>query len=428
MLIVLLGVCPEPVRASTPGEQLPTLRAHSRTFDLREGRRLWPAEWHADPALALDDYVLSAVDGVAHFALLGDQDSIVLAIPAGTAQEFYIVLDGRDSCRTRVTAIDAGMKSTRAERGLADTLGFELGRDGRPYFTGTVNGSRPVRLMFDAGGGASVLGPRAIKKGARFVPADTVANVGGGGTVLRPVGRAHQLTIETANWEHVEFIRLEKDFSDADGLVGWRLFDGRIAAFDFVQRRVIAGDTLGAIPEGYQAVPLRWMGALPAIEVEIDSAGIVVTELLQLDTGSNSALRLTAGAAHWGHYDASFRKLGEGSSRGMGPRVRTTRRVEVPRLRIAGFELARVASELELPMDGEEPGASHLGMGVLGRFDLILDLRNDQVYLRPNARWSMSVGPSGPRDSIAAIAVSIIALALAASAGVAYRRARRTRA
>ena len=416
------------MRAGAPDEALPTLRAHSRTFDLREGRRLWPAEWHADPALALDDYVLSAVDGVAHFALISDQDSIVMTIPAGEAREFYIVLDGSDSCRTRVTAVDASLRSSRAGRAMADTLGFELGRDGRPYFTGTVNGSSPLRLMFDAGGGASVLGPRAIRKGARFVPTDTVANVGGGGTVMRPVGRDHHLTIGTANWEHVEFIRLEKDFSDADGLVGWRLFDGRIAAFDFVQHRVIARDSMGAVPGGYRAIPLRWMGALPAIEVELDSAGTVVTELLQLDTGSNSALRLTAGAAHLGHYDASFAKTGEGRSRGTGPRVRKTRRVDVPRLRIAGFELVNVASELELPMDGEEPGASHLGMGVLGRLDLILDLRNDIVYLRPNVRFSEPFRRAGRRDPITAAAVSVFAVALSVSAVFAYRRARRMQA
>lgn len=426
MLLLFLGACPGSVHAGTPEERLPTLRAHSRTFDLREGRRLWPAEWHADPALALDDYVLPAVDGVAHFALLGDQDSIVLVIPAGTAREFYIVLDGRDSCRTRVSAVDAGMRSSRAGRAMADTLDFELGRDGRPYFTGTVNGSVPLRLMFDAGGGASMLGLRALKKGTRFVPADTVANVGGGGTVMRPVGRDHHLTIGTANWAHVEFIRLERDFSDADGLVGWRLFDGRVAAFDFVQGRVIVRDSIAAAAEGYQAIPLRWMGALPAIEVEIDSAGTVVTELLQLDTGSNSALRLTAGAAHWGHYDASFRKSGEGRTRGTGPKVRKTRRVEVPQLRIAGFALERVASELEVPMEGEAPGASHVGMGVLGRFDLILDLRNDMVYLRPNSRFSMPFGRSGRPGPVTAIALSLFAVALSAGAVFAYRRARRT--
>lgn len=412
--------------AGEPVATVPVLRAHSPVLDVREGSLWMPGEWRADPGRALDEYRLRVARAPVTFALVSDRDSLVFTVAAGESHEFYVVLDDGDSCRTRVTGLDTGLHSTRPVGAAADTLAFELGRDGRPYFSGVAGDSKPLRLMFDAGGGDAMLAPRAFKKGVKFVGHDTVLNVGGGGAVSRAIGDAGGLRVGTANWPQMEFIKTDKDFTDADGLVGWRLFDQRVVKFDFVNRVAIVLDSLPGTPDGYRTLPLLWVGSLPMIEVEVGTGTASGMELLQLDTGSNSALRLTAGAAHWARYNEDLEKLGEGESRGTGPKVRKTRYVRIPLLRVAGFELPNVMSDLEEPMEGEAPGLSHVGMGVLGHFDLIIDFRTQQVHVRPNSRFSEPAtrAGAGRRDPFTAAVVSVCAIALGVGAWSGFRRAR----
>lgn len=424
--IAAFVMAPAGAVAGEPVATVPVLRAHSSVLDVREGDLWMPGEWRADPGRALDEYRLRVARGPVRFALVSDLDSLVFTVAAGESHEFYVVLETGDSCRTRVTGLDTGLHSSRPVDAMADTLRFELGRDGRPYFTGIVGDSKPLRLMFDAGGGDAMLAPRAFKKGVKFVGHDTVLNVGGGGAVSRAIGHAGGLRVGTTTWPQMEFIKTDKDFTDADGLVGWRLFDQRVVKFDFVDRVAIVLDSLPVTPDGYRTLPLRWVGSLPMIEVEVGTGTASGMELLQLDTGSNSALRLTAGAAHWPRYDQDLEKLGEGESRGTGPKVRKTRYVRIPLLRVAGFELPDVMSDLEEPMPGEAPGLSHLGMGVLGRFDLIIDFRAQRVHVRPNSRFSEPVTRAGAsrREPFTVALVTAFALALGVSAWFGLRRAR----
>jgi hypothetical protein len=418
-LLGLFAACAlaPPARAEAPAPPLPVLRAHSRTLDVRDGEWFLRGIWICDPAAGLETYEARRSAAPKLVTFISDLDSLVLATRPGGTIDFLVVLDGRDTCRTRLSTRTLPYAGGSAG---PDTIPLSI-EHGKLHLKGRVNGSEELDLLFDTGADIHVLYPSAVKKGARLVIDGTSLNDGSGGATVRGTSSANRIEVAGLEFGHETILSVEKQADRADGILGYTAFSDRVVQFDFVRRVLVLHDSLPALPPRFTATPLALVGSLTAVEANLEGAG---PGLFILDTGGTGTLGANAAYAAAHGLPGSFERLGTSSSRGVGSV--TIRNVDVllPQLVIAGHALR------DVPLIVEEPNAASasapygkLFMDVLGRFDLVVDYPRGLAYFAPNDDFEEPFARGGgpPTWAIAVLA----ALAVAAIAGLARIRRRR---
>lgn len=95
-VIILLAGWTIPVLAQ---QQLPVIRATSKTVSIKDGPNFSKDIWTIEPQVKTDIYRTSAKRVVFYT----DIDSIVIKVKPGQPQDFYILLNDKDSARTQVS-------------------------------------------------------------------------------------------------------------------------------------------------------------------------------------------------------------------------------------------------------------------------------------------------------------------------------------
>jgi hypothetical protein len=98
------------VLASSPQEltvkrDLPVIKASSTIVDIQDGHNLRKGDWTIDPTPKLDIYYPQRSRRAKKVTFRTDIDSISFDVESGHDDDFIILLNGRDSCRTRISAM-----------------------------------------------------------------------------------------------------------------------------------------------------------------------------------------------------------------------------------------------------------------------------------------------------------------------------------
>jgi predicted aspartyl protease len=361
---------------------LPVLHAHTRTLDVREGRRFERGAWEAQPGLALDVYRARRSDRSRTITFYSDRESLAFAVEPGREYDFVVLLDDSIACPTRISTMRTNARHTGLA-GVPVEIPFSVGRNHRLHVLGRVNGSAPLRLMFDTGAATTVLFPSAFRKGVRLGFEGTTENAGSGGTVTRRTSDDDTLEIAGLTWTHSSVLYVEKQAGDSDGIIGIDLFEDRVLELDHARRRMIVHDSLPALEAGTRRLDLRWRGSLPLVPVTLDTGTRRFEVPLVLNTGSSGALTVNGTfAARYG-LPGSLERQGTARVSGVGPKSARADRVILPALVIGGVELRGVPSVVGRPSPGGDLFGDMVGMQILERFRTVLDLRDDALYLEP---------------------------------------------
>jgi predicted aspartyl protease len=408
---------------------LPVLAARSRSVDVRDGNRLRKGVWLVDPAIGLDVFEAGRATQAKQVTFISDVDSLTFAVQPGCTYDFIIVLDGTDSCRTRISTMRQGYRQAEPHRAAApDTIPFTVKRDGRIHLQARINDSRPLDLMFDTGATTSLLRPSALAKGARIARDGRTLNTAFGGTGVQSTSSGNRLEIAGLIWDHESFLVADEQANDRfDGILGYDVFAGKVVAIDYDRGTMILHESLPAMAAGFARFPLRVEGGLFAVAAGFDTGRTTDQGWFIVDTGAAAALHLTQDFAAAQGLPGTLKRIGVSESRGAGGGTARNDVVLLPALSVGEFRLHDVPTHLEEP-SGERSLASGclLGMEVLGRFNTILDYQRDALYLKPNAHFDAAFrtrvsGPALP------IGIAIAVAAIASLAGLLVLRARRRR-
>jgi hypothetical protein len=314
-----------------------------------------------------------------------DLDSISFQVTRGSTHDFVILLDGRDSALTRIATEDPSrLRSERIVAGrrvTADTIPFTLGRGNKIYVRGSVNGSDTLDLMFDTGANRIVLSELALRKGVELTYDGTQQNAAFGGTLTVRSSSGNRLQVGGLRWRNVPLLMIEG--ADGDGIIGYNAFEEKVVEIDYDRRILIVRDSVGVLDPGYTRLPLRLEGGLMFVPAALVAGGAPHAGFFELDSGASWSLFVSAPFAAANGLGA-LGKLGERSSGGLGGNRVRSDLVRLPLLRLGSHSLRGVPIDLEQP-SGEQPrGDGILGMDVLRRFNTVLDLREYEVYLKPN--------------------------------------------
>ncbi len=431
-VVTLLGLVllasPARPRAATAGASAltaPTLRAHARTLDVRDGGRLWPGLWTADPSVPLDTYEARRSTARRTVTFYSDLDSLALTIGPGESREFTVLLDDSLPCRTRVSA---GRGSATRLAGAAGAgpveIPFTIGRDGKPWVEGRLDGSPPLRLLLDTGAATLVIYPSGLRRGVRLTFDGTTLNAGSGGTTLRRTSRDHALEIGGLAWAHEPVLYVEKQADRGDGIAGIDLFEDKVVRFDFARDRLVVYDSLPPLAPGFERFELGWSGTLPLLRATLHGGRDTSAAWFVINTGSGGTVSVNQAFAAEHGLPGALARLGTARVGGVGPRTASADRVRVPALSIGPFRLPDVPALVERPSREGPQFGNMLGMQVLARFDVVLDLRDHAVWLRPlpdAGRPFPAPTPRVPASALMAIAVGVAILS-ALAAGRLLRR------
>ena len=364
-------------RPAAAQRSLPVIHATSKVVDIIDGEHHKRAAWYLFPDRKPDVYYVSIPRKPHRVVFRTDRDSIVIDSRFGDVHDFVILLNGVDSCRTRVIARDKEVLRYTSERRSAqqtsDTIPFTLGSNNRIYLSARLNGSAPLNFQFDLGAGGSILKKGSVRKVAmKFDGTIFLHNSDGRNEV--PTSSGNTLTIGPLTWkENTTFAVADNLDRSEDGLLGNSLLIDKVVEIDYDRRLLIVHDTLPPIPTGYHKRSIILDGVVPFVQADIVIAGDTLTNWYMFDTGYSGLLRLNAAAS-------KRHKLDERARRAFNPFKAT---YVLPEFRIGGFPIASVKGVVhEMRSDSTMGGL--IGNELLKQFNVILDNQNGDIYLRPN--------------------------------------------
>jgi hypothetical protein len=389
-------------------DELPVMRASSTRVDVEDGGRVLRGIWNISPETELDVYYARRVQEERRVTFRTDLDSISFDVRPGQHYDFEVLLNGKRCCHTRIS-------TQREVLAAEDVIPFTLGRDGKIHVTGRFNDSEPLDLLLDLGADSVVVYPSGLDKGVAPRVDGTIENLGTGGIVTRGLSHHNRIVLGRLSWDREPLILIEKQADRADGILGYNLFDGKVVTFDYDAQQIRVTDRVPENARAWSRLPVAFHGTLPGVTATFERGGESFTEWLALDTGSNASVFLDGrAAARHGFYEMP--RLGSSEMRGTGAAVARNQVVLLPKLALGDKVLIEVPLHLEA--EGGKGGGleGHLGMDVLKRFNMAVDLREDAIYLVPSGLHATNYrAVSGvPRWGIA------VAVAVALAMGAAF--------
>lgn len=367
-------------------ERLPLIRASSPDVAIRDGENYYNGLWKIMPELRPDIYVVEKGKD-RRVSFITDRDSISFFVQSGQKYEFMILLNGKDTAYTTIYADNPNKLHFQRKHLPAvpapDTIPFTFGRGGKIYIEGRVNRSAPLKLMFDTGSDQVVISRAGQKKGAGLQVEGKGSSVAFGGA--SEVGLSYKNSLELGNlqWKNVPIAYIEK--ADADGIVGYHVFEGKIVEIDFDHKWLLVHDSLPAYSNTFSKLPMSFRNNLPFLPISLLVGGSEKKILTEYDSGSAWALFINDEYATDHLLYELMHKLENRSSFGMGSAVVESQLVLLPGLSVSGHFLECVPIDLEKPSGVKTLDWAIMGMDLIRRFNVILDYKDFNFYLEPNS-------------------------------------------
>jgi predicted aspartyl protease len=376
LAVVLLA---SEAQKSEAQDGVPVIKANSTTVDIQDGHNFRKGHWTVEPNLKIDTYYPQRSRTAKTVTFRTDIDSISFEVDSGHDYDFVILLNGKNSCRTRISA----MRRSCTMGGSYDLtnpaeIPFTLTGDNQIRLEARVNGSSPLVLLFDTGADTTVLYRSSLTKGAKPEFDDTILNAADGGMTRRQTSKDNRLEIAGLNWEHEQVIFAEKLGRATDGILGFNVFEDRIVEIDYERKLLRIRDSLPSTMEGYHRGELRFHGTSPFVEATLDIGSTKVKDWFLLDTGFNGSLSLTRDF---------YVRNGLSGSPSVGVRKDGARSelFNIPGLMLGNVGMRAIPTNVDMKPTGNQQSTGLLGMDVLKRFNTLLDYRINVIYLKPNS-------------------------------------------
>jgi Aspartyl protease/PDZ domain len=256
-----------------------------------------------------------------------------------------------------------------------------------------VNGSRPLRFIFDTGAGLTILNARTAKELGLKASGTTLKGSAVGGQVSGDVFRGVTLSVPGATVSDqmvgaVSFDSVPCEMRSVEGIIGYDFIKEFVVEIDYSRRVINLYDPQTFVYKGAgELVPLK-IRRTPFVNAELLIDGRAPVEgRFEIDTGSDSAVSLNSPFVKKNQLLSAVRPVVEtAEDEELGGKSKSF----VGRIR--GFRLGKFVLEdpvVMLSEDTEGAMASSADAGPIGnevfkRFKLTLDYSRSRMYLEPN--------------------------------------------
>lgn len=376
---------------------LPVIRASSKTVSVRDGRHLRKNYWSIMPERKPDYYYVEIPEVAQTITFITDLDSISFHVSYEKDYDFIILLNGKDSCFTRISARYKNINTSTKINSIPgpDTIPFTLGDNRKLYVNARLNGAELNNIQLDLGAGGTLINEKSVKKvKINFDQKVNLAN-SDGVNMVQSASKNH-LQIGNLVWDSLAIAVAGnmKDYEDL--LIGNSLFKGEILEINYDKKILVVHDVIPPQVTSYSRHNIVLDGGvIPYIAAGLRIRNKTQTGWVMFDTGARTSILNSTDVP------LAYRITTELASMvGLDEAI-------TPKLNIGDYRLSRF--EYKTRAMGGEGLNMILGNDLLMRFNLILDNKNGCLYMHPN---SLTNRPYGNRDEYYLIRIATGLLAL----------------
>lgn len=369
ILTILLALIPFCVFSQ---KKLPIVNANSKQANIYE-QDILVSNWHLNPKIKLDVFTTGKLTKSKTIKFKTDIGSVSFKIKPGQQKDFIVLLNGKDSCRTRIQSMETKNFSKLFPE-IHDSIPFFVNKYNTNFLPVVFNGTDSLTLNFDTGATEIDITTDAIKKKVKSPP--KINNTSYDIKIGNRVYKSKIYDIEVAG-------------NEVDGLLGWNMFDGMIVELDYDRNKMIVHSKLPKQvlrDRKYSKFKITYIKNKPFIESEIAQSGTKNKSLFFFDLGYQRTVMLDNDLLQKAGFPTEkmevIKKVIMHGTRGNEVPVITA---NLGSLKIGNFELKNVPAQImgqNKPMKGVN--VHYLGSDILKRFNTILDFQKDVIYLKPN--------------------------------------------
>lgn len=356
--------------------KLQIIRANSKTVKILDGKNYKADFWVIFPEAKPDIYYLDLPRRNQELKFITDLDSISFDMKFGETKDFIVLLSGKDSCFTQISANYQNLKKPKKVRRGNDTIPFAL-KENRIYFKGKINGSELLNIQFDLGAGAVNINKKSVNKiRINFDKKGSLVNSDGVNETR--VSSINEFEINGLTWSDVELYETKNMENYEDVIIGNGFFLDQVYKIDYDKNIIILYEKLPKIePDFVKQDMILDNGIRPVFEAIFSFEGKPYKDWFLFDTGNTSNGILGNGFLGRNNlYDKFSIILGIGSKK----------IAFIPQLIIANQTFSEGVITLEKP---NKNGSKYKFAGIIGnkilkRFNVIIDNREGFIYLKPS--------------------------------------------
>jgi len=371
----------QPVFAQT---KLPVIKATSKSVAINDGGYLDKNAWSLSPQIKLDVFTADRTRKTKWVTFYTDIDSIKVKVKPGTRFNFVVVLNGKDSCFTQIASAippDAAVKSNVATH---DTIPFILTSYNAIAVKAIVNGTDTLTIHFDTGSWDFRLTKDAILKKTKLLSNQPGALSGTTNPDYNKINKVFKIQMGHLVWNNPVVGVTTLTAHEMDGRFGWNLFEGKCVQIDYDKSIIIIHSKLPKGLKGYTKSKLDFRNSFVIAKGNFEIGKNKYPGNFLMDTGADQAIILDSAWAASRNFAADLKLIKTTvlkNPRGVKFEIKV---VLAPLLKINNIALTNIPTSI---LAGKNPAGfeiNNFGNDLLKRFNMILDFKNDCLYLQPN--------------------------------------------
>jgi len=139
------------VRPTYAQSKLPILKASSKKVAINDGGYLDKDAWTLSPGIRPDIYTADRTRQTKWITFYTDLDSIKVKLRPGAKFDFVVLLNGKDSCYTRIASAIPPEDPLKKNNAIDDTIPFSLTSFNAIAVKAVINNADTLNLHFDLG-------------------------------------------------------------------------------------------------------------------------------------------------------------------------------------------------------------------------------------------------------------------------------------
>ena len=357
-------------------EKIPIIKANTNkaSIGLESGLQ---KDWRIDPGVQPDIFTTVKITRKETIVFRTDVDSIVLRMGPGDKKDFVVLLQGKDTCLTRIQCPELKNFSTLQPE-IHDTIPLAINEQNTIYVTSVLNRSDTLQLNFDTGTSDLVLTNDALHHKVRSSPA--------------LYNTAYDLQIGDRFYKS-KIYPAKLSGHGTDGRFGWDLFDGLVVELNYDHQAMIVHSRLPAYvaaDNAFAKLDIRYVDNVFLVKSTITQDKVDNENWFLFDTGYQRTAMLDSDLLREGNFPvAKMNVIKKMIMRGAQGNEIPVITATLETLTIGGYKLKNVPVQQQTankPLAGIN--IHILGNEVLKRFNVFLDFQQSIVYLKPNKHFT----------------------------------------
>ncbi len=365
-------------------KKLPIVKATSFNVAINDGGYLDKNAWSLSPDVKPDVYIADRSMKPKWVTFYTDIDSIKVKVKSNTKFDFVILLNEKDSCFTQIESSKLVSKPPRSCKNVCDTIPFTLTAQNAIHLKAIVNNSDTLNMHLDFGTLDFRLTRGAILNKTKLLSNQPDALSGKAKPNYNKLNKISTIQIGSLIWDNPTVQIANNVAKEMDGRFGWRAFDNKIVEIDYDKSCIILHKKLPKKVNEFVKSDIKFIKSLFCIEANIEIDKIKYKGDFLFDTGSDLAMVLDSAWMKNLAFPQNLKLIKKSSFSDGSGRKYETNIVMAPKLLINGFVVNNIpTSQLgyKSPIGNQ---INYFGNDLLKRFNVLIDLKKDKIYLKPN--------------------------------------------